>query len=72
MEPFEPLSLHVCVCVKECVCEVDRFLGLFPPELEVLNDRRQKLVRGLFCWWCVTGGGIPLLQEMLLPTVDFS
>lgn len=42
------------------VCEVDRFLGLFTLELEVLTAKAQKTVRGLSAcvcaYVCVAGG----------------
>lgn len=61
------LSSFHCVCVCLCervrVCEVDRFLGLFTLELEVLTAKAQKTVRGLSACVCVCGRWIPLLQK---------
>lgn len=58
------LSSFHCVCLCLCervrVCEVDRFLGLFTLELEVLTAKAQKTVRGLSAcvcaYVCVAGG----------------
>lgn len=55
------------------VCEVDRFLGLFTLELEVLTAKAQKTVRGLsacvcvcLCVWQVDSSAAEVTSERLL------